>query len=125
MAVVPSEAAQTELEFGEYAGVDETVKGSIFFPILAAVPTSLPYTNVRAGSATTCGNCHGHEIRMNDNATHTGAYISDLISPDPGQEVSVSSVIAFSQSCNPRTDPQRCAILNSIVGDGDVSRGSF
>ena len=73
MAVVPSNAAQVELEFGEFAGVGATVKGAVFFPILAAVPTSLPYTTVRAGTGTSCGNCHGAEVRMNDNATHTGA----------------------------------------------------
>lgn len=125
MGVVPSNSAQVELEFGEFAGVGATVKGSVFFPVLGPVAASLPYTTVRAGTGTSCGNCHGAETRMNDNATHTGAYISNLMTPDPSKEVAVSSVAAYAENCNPRTEPQRCAILSAIIGDGDVSRGSF
>jgi hypothetical protein len=110
------------IEFGDVSPADPTrsIKGEIQLPVLAPVPADAPYDRVMFGDAnTTCNFCH-YEERHADNLPFRNAFESIAFRPRPDSLVSVDSLRAEYLRCDWQKEPDRCDMLWSIFGGGEV-----
>ncbi|MBS1963586.1 MAG: hypothetical protein JST04_15330 [Bdellovibrionales bacterium] len=126
LSVVPAGVGADRLELSESAPYAQSTKAEIVFPVLSILSASAPYDGVRYGAGTTCRSCHASEVAVPDDATHSGAYASNKVYPDPTYLVSLASLLSSEQTCQPSAEPYRCRILSAVVGPSrDAYSGSY
>ena len=97
-----------------------SIKAELAFPLQHNIPYSEPYVRTNSGEVrSNCGTCHASEktVLEFDNAS---AFESRMLRPFDGYEVSIQELKTAAVFCNPVTEPHRCAMLDAVVGEGDL-----
>lgn len=132
LSVVPEGEVSHLIEFSYLLeGEARSIKGELSLPLSEAVGAAAPYQRVlatdpvglaRGGSV--CGGCHGGEERVQsiDFAT---AFSSVAFRPNPAYQVTLETLVQAEKSCDPRAQPERCAMLSALFGQGPVVPAEF
>jgi hypothetical protein len=117
--VAPEGDGRALLEFGEFVDATRTLKGELKFPIEAAVDPAAPYEQIRSGEGTTCRGCHRAEER-HAAVGFAQAYVSAALRPEPRAHVDLDGLQRERASCDAQKEPERCAFLEALFGQGEV-----
>jgi hypothetical protein len=98
--------------------------GELRFPISGNVSSARPYERIRLASGTTCGLCHGAEVR-DAKIPFAEAFISRAIRPSATDEVTLESLHQLKSECRPETNRSRCELLRALLAHGQVRRQDF
>ena len=98
-------------------------KAELAFPISLPLTDAAPYERL-GSTATLCGGCHGREVR-DETVGVANAVIS--LARRPNDEDHVANERARSEWLAGRSadEPERCAMLEALVGHGLVSHRGF
>lgn len=119
LSSVPSGYAQNTLELGFRTGDERAIRGEIVFPLRAPVSASTMAEHIELGERfTICGLCHAREARTRDPFLGELAFESDLIAPNPDDELGIEAVRALATTCDPLVTPERCARLSALFDHG-------
>jgi hypothetical protein len=125
LTIVPDGRGSRLLEFGEARSDTTSLKGEIEFPVSSELGNEAPFERLMfMDNSTTCSACHAGEEPAED-ITFTRAFVSQALRPAPGERVSLSELLTESGACDLDAEPERCAMLNAVLGDGDVVDGEF
>jgi hypothetical protein len=125
LTIVPDGRGSRLLEFGEARSDTTSLKGEIEFPVSSELGDEAPFERLMfMDNSTTCSACHAGEEPAED-ITFTRAFVSQALRPAPGERVSLSELLTESGACDLDAEPERCAMLNAVLGDGDVVDGEF
>jgi hypothetical protein len=120
VSVVSAGTGLNLLELGEWEVPGETsLKGELVFPIEGEVD---PFHHLSYGSGSTCGLCHVGERAA---VGVPGAFVSEVIRPSLGSRIELDDVWRETLACDDEQTPERCAILDAVMGDNDVVEGAF
>ncbi|HVT09330.1 MAG TPA: hypothetical protein VHO67_17845 [Polyangia bacterium] len=125
MSVVPAGEGSPFVELAEYTSPIRSIKGQLAFPVTAPIGLADAYDSIRDGdAATTCGVCHRYEEPA-PQVTAAAAFESGVLAPLPSDVVPVQRMQDDLSSCDPRSEPDRCAILSALLSRGPVLTGAF
>ena len=125
MSIVPEGEGASLLEFGEQRPEFRSLKAEIVFPVAAALDPSAPFDKLMFDSQiTTCGGCHAGELQESE-ISGVRRFVSRALRPQPGDRVSVQSLDHELAICDRSLEPQRCAILDGLLGWGSVTERDF
>ncbi|HSS38193.1 MAG TPA: hypothetical protein VLT58_05440 [Polyangia bacterium] len=124
MSVVPAGDASPFVELAEYTSPVRSIKGQLEFPVTAPVALADAYDSIHAGIGTVCSGCHRDEQQATQ-VTAAAAFESGVLAPLPSDVVPVQKMQDDWTTCDPQTEPERCAILKAILSPGPVLTGSF
>ncbi len=118
MSVVPAGEGVKLLEFGEFIDDFQTIKGEVELPLEGQLAPADPYSRIRFGSGTGCGQCHQneHEVGMVDGEVQ---FASLAYQPALHHELSEEDVRAAYEACGD-SETERCQILTALFGHGPV-----
>jgi hypothetical protein len=125
MSIVPAGDTANFLEFGETRADFRSLKAELAFPVSAALPPSAPFDDLRFNDQLSkCAVCHANEI---DESTTLGVrlYVSGAIRPLPADRVPAARLAQELVVCDSSSEPQRCAMLDALLGWGPVSDADF
>lgn len=126
LSVVPAGDGSPLLEVGELVSDTRSVKAEIPFPLTEDVtPQSMADRVAWRGEGTVCRVCHIDESPADSERFFKGAFESDAIKPNATYDVSIESLRAQWQSCDADEEPDRCAMLDSLFGLGEVRFRQF
>jgi hypothetical protein len=126
LSVVPEGTGSALAEFGELQSDTRSLKGELEFPIIAELTEQAPFESVLFNDKiTNCAFCHRDEQPAEALVPFTGAFVSQALQPRPDQRVALSELDAEVLACDATLEPERCAILKSIFGHGDVRERDF
>ena len=114
------------IEFGELSSDElRSLKGELKLPLADVIPATLPFDRVIDGDrGTLCGACHRQESLDHVEGT-SQIFSSAAFRPDPVTRVSLDSLRAQATSCDWQAQPDRCDLLSSLFGGGDVVDEDF
>ena len=114
------------IEFGELIGDGmRSLKGELKLPVTDAIAPTVPFDRVLySNGGTTCGLCHRQEIVDHMEGT-SQIFSSVAFRPEPTTRVKLDSLRAQWTSCDWQAQPDRCDLLSSIFGGGDVVDAEF
>lgn len=116
ISVVPEGDGAHLLEMGEWVERGRrTRKAELVYPLGDGPPD--PYTHLVVDDGTTCGACHTLETPEGP----PGQFVSEAIEPTIGSRVPLDDVQAEADACDEAAEPERCAILWAVMGQGDVN----
>ena len=121
VSVTPEGPGAHLIEFGEWVDDRNTLKGELVFPVDGVIGAEAPFDHLAYGDGTSCGVCHLDET--DDEAP--GRFVSAVILPQPGDLVPLRDVEAEAAACDPSLEPDRCAMFDAILGEGEVYQGAF
>lgn len=126
MSIAPEGDGATVLEFGEERPDYRSLKAELAFPItLPQVPAAAPFDKTAFNdTVSTCGLCHAAESRE-PNAPSLHAFVSQALRPLPRNQVTSAALSYELGICDPKVEPERCAILDGLLGWGPVSDAQF
>ena len=124
MSISPAGEGSHLLEFGEPRSVRSSLKGEIVFPVTGELEPSAPYDHLIAGNLTTCGGCHGEEEPASD-IPFARAFISRALRPVPAERVGLEELHREAVDCDALAEPERCAMLIALFGQGEVIDAEF
>ncbi|MET0414057.1 MAG: hypothetical protein ABW217_22295 [Polyangiaceae bacterium] len=125
MSSVPSGFARNTLELGFRTSAERAIRAEIAFPLLAPVTPRTMAEHIEFGErATFCGFCHGREARASDPFLGELGFESDVILPNPDDELSIDAVRALAETCDTFGDDERCGRLRALFGHGALQRSS-
>ncbi|HVY39154.1 MAG TPA: hypothetical protein VHM31_14515 [Polyangia bacterium] len=125
MSVVPAGEGSPFVELAEYTSPIRSIKGQLAFPVTAPIPLADAYDSIRDGdAATTCGVCHRYEEPA-PQVTAAAAFESGVLAPVPTDVVPLQRMQDDLSTCDPQSEPERCAILNALFSRGPVLTGAF
>jgi hypothetical protein len=124
MSVVPAGDGSPFVELAEYTSPVRSIKGQLEFPVTTPVALADAYESIRTGGGTLCGGCHRDE-QPAPQVTAAQAFESGVFAPRPSDVVPLQQMQADWTTCDPRTEPERCAILSALFARGPVVTGSF
>lgn len=125
LSIVPDGRGRDLLEFGQSDGVGQSIKGELIMPVQTPVAAGKPYDHLRYNEqVTVCGLCHQDE-RLAPQVGHPNAYISRAFRPLPREVVDLETVRAEAEACDPRAEPERCAVLAAVFDHGEVEAAQF
>lgn len=118
MSVVSAGEGVKLLEFGEFIDDFQTIKGEVELPLEGQLAPADPYSRIRFGSGTGCGQCHRneHEVGTLDGET---LFASLAYQPAVHHELPEDEVRAAYEACE-GDDTERCRILTALFGHGPV-----
>ncbi len=125
MSIVPEGDGAPLLEFGEQRPNYRSLKAQIEFPVLAALEPSAPFQELTFNDQlTSCGVCHAseHEESVVSNV-HT--FVSQSLRPLPRDIVSSAFLQNELTTCDFSAEPDRCAMLDGLLGWGPVGDRAF
>jgi hypothetical protein len=125
MSVVPAGSAVNLLEFGETRAEFRSLKAELAFPVYAPLPPSAPFEDLAfTDQITTCGVCHAGEV---EEATTSGVrqFVSRAIRPLLEDKVGAAYLSQELVACDSKLEPERCAMLDAVLGWGPVIDGDF
>jgi hypothetical protein len=124
MSISPAGEGSHLLEFGEPRSIRSSLKGEIVFPVTGELGPSSPYDHLIAGNLTTCGGCHGQEEPASD-ITFARAFVSRALRPAPAERVGLEELHREAIDCDALAEPERCAMLVALFGQGGVIDAEF
>lgn len=124
MSVVPSGPAVHSVELAEYVLPTRSIKAEIGFPLQAPLTGAQPYDRIRSGNGTWCSGCHLDEAQT-DSVTITEAFATNVLRPRPIDVVPLSFVADQASTCDNTVEPERCALLNALLGHGAIEPREF
>ena len=126
MSIVPGGDGASLLEFGEQRPEFRSLKAEIVFPVSARLAPSAPFDNLlfSGQQLTTCAGCHAGELKESE-ISGLSTFVSLALRPRPRDQVSVSSLEHELEICDRALEPQRCAILDGLLGWGQVTERAF
>jgi hypothetical protein len=125
MTITPEGRGSHLLEFGERRSETTSLKGEIVFPVEAELEPSAPYERVLVeGGYTTCSGCHEGE-EPDTLTSFTRAFVSRALRPVPSERVSLSELRVEAHACDDDAEPERCATLVALFGQGNVVDAEF
>jgi len=125
MSVVPEGDGAPLLEFGEQRPDFRSLKAEITFPVETPLQASAPFANVIfSPPLTTCGGCHAGE-QQESVISGVPTFVSSALRPRPQELVSAASLEHELQVCDRAVEPQRCAMLDALMGWGPVTDRAF
>lgn len=127
MSIVPSGFASHTLELGLRTTPERAIRGEIAFPLLAPVTPLTMAEHIEFGErASFCGFCHGREARVTDTFLGELGLESDVIAPNPVDELSIEAVRELASACDPQATDERCSRLRALFDHGELTRsGGF
>lgn len=124
MSIVLDGAARETLEFGFRPEPGRSIKAEIEFPLTRDVSESSLFERVQVTETTTaCGACHVGEALEEFPGFPNGVFVSDVLVPFDLDEVSIESMQAETDACDPAVESFRCGLLSALFERGDVVRG--
>ena len=125
MSIVPAGDGATLLEFGEQRPELRSLKAEIVFPVSAPLDPGAPFDKLLFNQqSTTCGGCHAGELQEAE-ISGVRSFVSLALRPHPRDQVSVQSLRHELEICDRAQEPQRCAILDGLLGWGQVTDRDF
>ena len=124
-SVVPVGFGAPLLEMAEQRAMGRSIKGEIEFPVEAELTPAAPFEQVMFNETITgCAFCHAQETLVEDLA-FTQVFESVSLRPVPWQKVSVEELIRTTEACDAAAEPESCAIVQAIFGQGGVTHRDF
>lgn len=125
MTITPDGEGSPLLEFGERRTDTTSLKGEIRFPVTAVLEAAAPYDHLIVQDRfTTCSGCHDNEER-DPGITFARAFISRAIRPAPAERVGLEELHREARECDGLAEPERCAMLVAVFGQGNVLNAEF
>ena len=125
MSIVPAGDGASLLEFGEQRPEFRSLKAEIPFPVTTQLAPSAPFDELLTSSTlTTCGGCHPGEQQESE-ISGVRTFTSVAIRPRAGELVSAASLSHELEICDRAREPQRCAMLDGLMGWGQVTDRTF
>lgn len=125
MSIVPQGEGQPLLEFGEQRPDFRSLKAEIKFPVVTQLGPSAPFDTLLFNpQITTCGVCHAAE-QQEAEISGMRTFVSQSLRPRPADQVSALSLSRELEICDWKLEPQRCAMLDGLMGWGEVTDRSF
>lgn len=119
-SVVPEGIGAPLLEIGEERPDLRSLKAELHFPVKEAVTPSEPYELVLLrDDLTGCAFCHATELRE-ESVPGGNGYVSQALRPRASERVALDSLRLEHEACDPRAEPDRCALLDGLFGWGEV-----
>ena len=113
------------LELGEARPDGRSLKAEIEFPVTEELPRTVPFERILfVEGLTSCGVCHSEE-RPAPDVMFTTAFESQAYRPQPSERVSLESLRVEHERCDSVLEPERCALLQAVFGNGAVSDRDF
>lgn len=123
VAVVTKGEARPLVELGEMRSPTRSVKSEIEFPVTEELSHAAPYDRLTEEQpdldGTKCGFCHIGES-LDTEIDITDAYVSSIVRPPPSTVVDLDYLMWSYEGCDPDTEPDRCAMFDSIFAHGEV-----
>jgi hypothetical protein len=124
LSVVTKGKGRPLLEFGVRRPGRRSLKGELLFPIEREVSPAAPYARIDTGSRTVCANCHVGEDR-DETIDFARGYVSQIVDPPPESVIGRAELEQTWSACDAQTEPDRCAMFDSILGHGEVFDATF
>ena len=125
LSIVPAGDGASLLEFGEQRAEFRSLKAEIAFPVLAPLEPSAPFDRLLFNpQITTCGGCHAEE-RPESEISGVSRFVSRALRPLPRDQVTALSLAHELEICDRALEPQRCAMLQALLGRGPVTDRDF
>lgn|GEM_PF-408768 len=125
MSIVPAGDGAALLEFGEQRPEFRSLKAEIVFPVSAKLEPSAPFDKLLFNSQlTSCAGCHAGELQESE-ISGVRSFVSLALRPRPRDQVSAQSLIHELAICDRVLEPERCAILDGLLGWGQVTDRDF
>jgi len=126
MSIVPDGDGAPLLEFGEQRPEFRSLKAEIVFPVATRLEPSAPFDDLLfpGQQLTTCAGCHAGELPESE-ISGLRTFVSLALRPRPRDRVSVLSLEHELEICDRALEPQRCAMLDGLLGWGPVTERDF
>lgn len=125
MSIVPDGEGAALLEFGEQRPESRSLKAEIVFPVTTQLAPSAPFEDLLTSPPlTTCGGCHAGELQESE-ISGVRTFSSVALRPRPQELVPATSLSHELEICDRALEPQRCAMLDGLMGWGPVSDRAF
>jgi hypothetical protein len=125
MTITPDGEGSHLLEFGERRTNSTSLKGEIRFPVTAELEPAAPYDHLIVDDRfTTCSGCHDNE-EQDPSIGFARAFISRALRPVPAERVGLEELRAEARDCDALVEPERCAMLVAVFGQGGVVNAEF
>lgn len=125
MSVVPSGSGASLLEFGETRPNYRSLKAEIPFPVRDQLPLSAAFDHLMFNEQfTTCAVCHADEMEESS-ASGLRHFVSRALRPMAQDKVPVARLAQELAICDAAREPERCALLDGLLGWGTVTDGEF
>ncbi|HKO47985.1 MAG TPA: hypothetical protein VJV79_09695 [Polyangiaceae bacterium] len=125
LSIVPAGDGAPLLEFGEQRPELRSLKGELVFPVSTRLEPSAPFDKLLFNpQISTCGGCHAGELQESE-ILGVRSFVSLALRPRPRDQVSTQSLAHELEICDRVKEPQRCAILDGLLGWGPVTDRSF
>jgi hypothetical protein len=125
LSIVPEGDGARLLEFGEQRPQFRSLKGEIVFPVSTRLEASAPFEHLLfAPELTTCAGCHAAETQESE-ISGVRTFVSQALRPRSQDLVSAASLRHELEICDRAREPQRCAMLDGLLGWGEVSDRAF
>jgi hypothetical protein len=125
MTITPDGDGSHLLEFGERRTSSTSLKGEIRFPVTAQLEPAAPYDHLIVDDRfTTCSGCHDNE-EQDASITFARAFISRALRPAPVERVGLEELHGEARDCDALVEPERCAMLVAVFGQGGVVDAEF
>jgi len=125
LSIVPEGDGAPLLEFGEQRPELRSLKAEITFPVTTQLARSAPFDHLLfASQLTTCGGCHAGEVQESE-ILGVRTFVSLALRPRPQELVPAASLSHELEICDRAREPQRCAMLDGLMGWGPVTERAF
>lgn len=125
LSIVPEGDGAPLLEFGEQRPEFRSLKAEITFPVATQLERSAPFDHLLFTSQlTTCGGCHSGELQESE-ILGVRTFVSLALRPRPQELVPAASLVHELEICDRAQEPQRCAMLDALLGWGPVTERAF
>jgi hypothetical protein len=125
MTVVPDGLGRHLLEFGEQRPEHHSLKGELAFPLEAQVGPGEVYERTLFDSELTgCAFCHASE-RPDPSVPGGRGFVSQSLRPHDRQRVALAFMKEELAACDAAAEPERCAMLDSLFGWGEIVDWEF
>ena len=126
VSVVPAGMGSALLELGEVRTELRTLKAELEFPVHETLPRDAPFKRILYQEGrTTCAFCHAAEV-PDERTDFTQAFVSQALRPAlQADRVSVAELGAELATCDDAAEPERCAMLKSLYGQGTPLDSEF
>lgn len=124
-SIVPAGAGAPLLELGEILPEDRSLKAEILFPVTTPLDPVTPYERILfTPTVTRCGFCHQAED-PDPTITFASAFTSVALRPFDSYAVSIASLANELAICDPKAEPDRCAMLQALFDQAPPVEQAF
>jgi hypothetical protein len=124
-SVVPGGFGAPLLEMAEQRALGRSIKGELEFPVEAELTSAAPFEHILFNeTTTTCAFCHADETMVEGLAV-SPVFESDSLRPVPSRQVGVEELMRTTEACDAIAEPERCAMVQAVFGQGAVSHRDF